>query len=207
MTEQQFKSNMIAAETFHGISEGNDGDFWKGYMKGLRRLYHGERFGTEDEHILWMGLVNSDDESRRMLGRGYRSGFKGQTVQEAMRTLAGPATHTCLRCGHTWRPRTDQRPAVCPSLKCKSPYWDRPRKTTDAPSRKSTWQNWIVADDPENCIPLGDQAAEQHGLPSTTKIVRARSAEEAAQKGVKLYNKTINPRAVRARLKKEDEKE
>lgn len=31
----------------------------------------------------------------------------------------------CLRCGHSWAPRqTDVR--ICP--KCKSPYWDRPRK-------------------------------------------------------------------------------
>jgi Zn finger protein HypA/HybF involved in hydrogenase expression len=33
----------------------------------------------------------------------------------------------CLRCGHSWAPRqTDVR--ICP--KCKSPYWDRPRKET-----------------------------------------------------------------------------
>lgn len=34
----------------------------------------------------------------------------------------------CLRCGHTWRPRTDKLPAVCPNPKCKSPYWNKPRK-------------------------------------------------------------------------------
>jgi rubrerythrin len=34
----------------------------------------------------------------------------------------------CERCGHTWLPRDkDQKPRVCP--KCKSPYWDRPRKS------------------------------------------------------------------------------
>ena len=33
----------------------------------------------------------------------------------------------CERCEHEWIPRdTQQEPAVCP--KCKSPYWDRPRK-------------------------------------------------------------------------------
>lgn len=31
----------------------------------------------------------------------------------------------CIRCGHTWPPRTEKLPRVCP--KCKSPYWDRPR--------------------------------------------------------------------------------
>jgi len=33
----------------------------------------------------------------------------------------------CERCSHEWIPRNDdQNPAVCP--KCKSPYWDRPRR-------------------------------------------------------------------------------
>jgi hypothetical protein len=34
----------------------------------------------------------------------------------------------CERCAHEWIPRDlGQDPAVCP--KCKSPYWDRPRRT------------------------------------------------------------------------------
>lgn len=37
----------------------------------------------------------------------------------------------CERCGHTWVPRdTETTPRVCP--KCKSPYWDRPRKAPKA---------------------------------------------------------------------------
>ena len=33
----------------------------------------------------------------------------------------------CERCQHEWVPRDfDQEPSVCP--KCKSPYWNRPRK-------------------------------------------------------------------------------
>lgn len=34
----------------------------------------------------------------------------------------------CLRCGWTWHPRTDKLPAVCPNPKCKSPYWNKPRR-------------------------------------------------------------------------------
>lgn len=37
-------------------------------------------------------------------------------------------TYTCVRCGHTWIPRTPDKPIVCP--KCKSPYWDIPKKVT-----------------------------------------------------------------------------
>lgn len=38
--------------------------------------------------------------------------------------------YRCERCGHEWLPRGDleQDPKVCP--KCKSPYWNRPRKET-----------------------------------------------------------------------------
>ncbi len=33
----------------------------------------------------------------------------------------------CERCGHEWAPREpEQAPTVCP--KCKSPYWNRPRR-------------------------------------------------------------------------------
>lgn len=33
----------------------------------------------------------------------------------------------CLRCDHRWWPRTPSRTLRCP--RCKSPYWDRPRRT------------------------------------------------------------------------------
>jgi hypothetical protein len=32
------------------------------------------------------------------------------------------------RCGHEWYPRQDRPPKVCPNPKCKSPYWDTPRR-------------------------------------------------------------------------------
>lgn len=34
--------------------------------------------------------------------------------------------YKCERCGHEWVPRNKEYPKVCP--KCKTPYWDRPRK-------------------------------------------------------------------------------
>ena len=35
--------------------------------------------------------------------------------------------YRCERCGHEWVPRNKaEAPKVCP--KCKSPYWDRPRR-------------------------------------------------------------------------------
>jgi DNA-directed RNA polymerase subunit RPC12/RpoP len=52
-------------------------------------------------------------------------------------TLKGMARVTlegfrCERCGHEWVPRDkEQAPTVCP--KCKSPYWNKPRKGEEIP--------------------------------------------------------------------------
>lgn len=44
----------------------------------------------------------------------------------------------CERCGHEWLPREKggPEPKVCP--KCKSPYWNTPRKTTVKPKKGAT---------------------------------------------------------------------
>lgn len=49
--------------------------WWTGYMRGLRRAHHGERFGTEAEHELWQSATESSDPSRAALGRGYLDGL------------------------------------------------------------------------------------------------------------------------------------
>jgi len=44
--------------------------------------------------------------------------------------------YECERCGHKWIQRElgSDQPKVCPNRKCKSPYWDRPRRdATRAP--------------------------------------------------------------------------
>jgi len=45
---------------------------------------------------------------------------------------------TCRTCGYRWRPRSDNRPTVCPNPKCKSPYWDKPyiRKPKNKKAKK-----------------------------------------------------------------------
>ena len=56
-------------------------DWWTGYMRGVRRAHHGERFGTEAEHQLWLSAVESDDPSRLARRNGYVAGLT-LTAQE-----------------------------------------------------------------------------------------------------------------------------
>ena len=50
-------------------------------------------------------------------------------MAKVMLTVEG---YRCERCAHEWIPRDKgQDPTVCP--KCKSPYWNKPRKAQEAP--------------------------------------------------------------------------
>lgn len=49
-------------------------DYLSGYQRGIRRNFHGEVFGSDDEHALWMAM----DGHRAEMGRGYRDGFEGK---------------------------------------------------------------------------------------------------------------------------------
>lgn len=66
MKETQFKSFMAAAKVLCG-------EYSDGYRRGLRRYYHGETFGTDDEHEQWSKLKDHQQE----LGDGYRDGLAG----------------------------------------------------------------------------------------------------------------------------------
>lgn len=74
MKEEKFKREMMKARALG--EHGDELDYWAGYQRGLRRRFHGENFGTDEEHEIWMGLLNDFDPSRSERGRGYRDGFK-----------------------------------------------------------------------------------------------------------------------------------
>ena len=75
MDRQAFEAEMGKAKTFKNV-EPERQDFWAGYQRGLRRGYHGENFGTDEEHAKWCGLADDDDDSRQQRGQGYRAGFR-----------------------------------------------------------------------------------------------------------------------------------
>ena len=72
----QFKSLMRRADTLRRAESDPARDaWWTGYIRGLRRAHHGDRFGTEAEHEMWIGTIDSPDPQRNALGLGYRAGL------------------------------------------------------------------------------------------------------------------------------------
>ena len=71
MNQKQFERELHKARAL----KSENPDYWAGYARGLRRRYHRENFGTDDEHALWMSMANDDDRSRSERGRGYRDGY------------------------------------------------------------------------------------------------------------------------------------
>ncbi len=93
MNQSAFEKNMRGAQALYKIGtdfpNDNAQDFWQGYQRGLRRYYHGEKFGTEQEHTLWLSLADEyRDIARRYRGLGYRAGFDGMSVDVAINHLA-----------------------------------------------------------------------------------------------------------------------
>ena len=80
MNEASFKSELTKADTMRSLGAEPGADYWRGYMRGLRRGYHGDRFGTTEEHALHLAAVESEDDARRQLGRGYRDGLAKATA-------------------------------------------------------------------------------------------------------------------------------
>lgn len=70
-----FESLMLEAKARLQL-EDEKADYWHGYMRGLRRAHHGERFGTDDEHRLWLSLADERfDTFRQQREIGYRAGL------------------------------------------------------------------------------------------------------------------------------------
>ncbi len=119
-----YKSLINAANALKSLaSSPEEGEFWAGYLRGVRRAEHGEKFGTAEEHTLWLTLADDIDVFRRARGLGYRAGLNLDPPLTAVKILT---QWHCLRCDYSWESRDGLRPICCAA--CKSPYWDRPRR-------------------------------------------------------------------------------
>lgn len=72
MEKTKFRSLLTMAKSLQSVDPDRS-DFWRGFQRGIRRLYHGENFGTAEEHEKWMSC--RDGDYRRDLQTGYRAGF------------------------------------------------------------------------------------------------------------------------------------
>jgi len=71
-----FASLMRRADTLRRSTDDPiESAWWVGYMRGLRRAHHGDNFGTEVEHQMWLDAVESPDSARAAVGRGYIAGL------------------------------------------------------------------------------------------------------------------------------------
>lgn len=69
------------------------------------------------------------DDEGHCTEHGYRPGGAARPLSQpvAGMTVVEVWAWTCHRCEHVWLPRELVEPRVCP--KCKSPYWNRPRRS------------------------------------------------------------------------------
>ena len=76
MDESTFLARMLHAEIMHD-ADGRP-DYWHGYIRGLQRAFHGEKFGTAEEHALWLSLGDQDSDA----GLGYRDALVAVFVSD-----------------------------------------------------------------------------------------------------------------------------
>lgn len=60
------------------------------------------------------------------VGHIFSRGYFGSRIPAMAKVKIEIWGYKCERCGHEWVPRNEPTPLVCP--KCKSPYWNRPRR-------------------------------------------------------------------------------
>ncbi|MEJ2659714.1 MAG: helix-turn-helix transcriptional regulator [Desulfobacteraceae bacterium] len=74
MKKSLFDIEMTKAEVMGGVERSA---YWTGYKNGLQRRFHGDAFGTRQEHERWMAAAADGDEEQQEQSRGYRDGYLG----------------------------------------------------------------------------------------------------------------------------------
>ncbi|RDH86362.1 MAG: hypothetical protein DIZ78_09335 [endosymbiont of Escarpia spicata] len=91
--KQKFESLMRRADFEKG--GGDKPDYWAGYTRGLRRAYHGESFGTDEEHEQWLAAVDRPGYEER--GEGYLAGLAALDADGKPGTPSAEAVHAFLQ--------------------------------------------------------------------------------------------------------------
>jgi hypothetical protein len=87
MDEAKFMAEMAKARASDKHGERSTA-YWEGLERGLRRQYHGDKFGTAQEHALWLsGAHNGSEPSSRERGQGYRDGLAAKQQGHVRATI------------------------------------------------------------------------------------------------------------------------
>ena len=85
-----------------------------------------------------------------------------------------PRLRECLRCDHTWATRTgNNNPLICP--KCKSPYWDRPRREHKLRSEPHGLPTSLSSPRVRRCLRCGYIWATRAGNSNPKRCARCKS--------------------------------
>lgn len=103
MEKSKFEREMAKARTMRAAEPERD-SYWLGFMRGLRRRYHGTEFGTDDEHQRWLTL--GGDPGREQRSEGYQDGYFGPVDWSEI-----PTAIKSLRHWRGWT--TDELGAMC----------------------------------------------------------------------------------------------
>lgn len=82
-TEKIFKTLAAQAKASRFSAETDQESWWWGFERGLRRAYHGSRYGTEEEHEKRLSLIDDPHEGRQQIGWGYRMGLRALEYGQA----------------------------------------------------------------------------------------------------------------------------
>lgn len=55
VTRERFEHELTRAKTLQ--QAGDRPQYWAGYIRGLKEVYHGRKFGIDEEHEAWLSLV------------------------------------------------------------------------------------------------------------------------------------------------------
>ena len=75
MTKKEYDQEMLKAKTIRQEQPEKE-DYYAGYMRGLRRGFHGGGFGVDREHTRWMNLIFNTSIRKQASGQGYRDGLE-----------------------------------------------------------------------------------------------------------------------------------
>jgi len=72
MNESEYRTAIGSAKLMADV-EPEMAEYWRGYRRGVMRGYHGDKFGTQEDHEMWMNCARCGH--REDLQAGYRTGY------------------------------------------------------------------------------------------------------------------------------------